>query len=112
LALRLVERSLAAGHRPGRVAADEWAYLDLGDPGPPTIGQRCLLIRRNPRTGETALYRCWTLTSVGLNALIRTAGVRWKIEEAFQTGKGLAGPDERQGAAFSRIATSPVPCQT
>ena len=162
LALRLVERSLSAGRRPGWVAADEvygndptlrsglehhrigyvlatsrsmrmrigpawirvdalaqalpehcwqtrpagasakgprwyqWAYLHLDDPEPPAIGQRYFLVRRNPTTGEMAFYRCWAPTSVGLNALIRTAGVRWKIEEAFQTGKGLAGLDEHQ----------------
>ena len=37
---------------------------------------------------------------VGLNALIRTAGVRWKVEEAFQTGKALAGLDEHQGRRY------------
>lgn len=63
---------------------------------PPTVGQRYLLIRRNLTTDETAFYRCWAPTPVGLNALIRTAGVRWKVEEAFQTGKGLACLDEHQ----------------
>ena len=78
LALLLVEHSLAAGRHAGWVAAEE------------------VYGRRSPTTGETAFYRCWAPTSVGLNVLIRTAGVRWKIEEAFPTGKGLAGLDEHQ----------------
>ncbi|MFF3327860.1 transposase [Streptomyces sp. NPDC002889] len=162
LALRLVERALAAGHRPGWVTADEvygsdpmlragleqhrigyvlatarsmrisigparihvddlaaglpeycwhtrsagagakgprwyqWAYPHLDEPEPPERGGRYLLIRRSPTTGETAFYRCWAPAPVSLNTLIGIAGIRWKVEEAFQTGKGLAGLDEHQ----------------
>jgi SRSO17 transposase len=162
LALRLIERSLAAEARPGWVAADEvygndptlraaleqhrigyvlatarsmrisvgparlrvddlaeglpehcwqtraagtgakgprryqWAYLHLDEPEPPEGGQRYLLIPRNPATGETAFYRRWAPAPASLNALIRTAAIRWKVEEAFQTAKGLAGPHEHQ----------------
>ncbi|MEY9926374.1 SRSO17 transposase [Catenulispora sp. GP43] len=34
------------------------AYLHLDDPEPPVVGQRYLLVRRSPTTGETAFYRC------------------------------------------------------
>ena len=33
---------------------------------------------------------------VPLRELVRVAGRRWTIEEAFQAGKGLAGLDEHQ----------------
>jgi SRSO17 transposase len=33
---------------------------------------------------------------VPLRELVRVAGSRWKIEEAFQASKGLAGLDEHQ----------------
>ena len=74
----------------------QWAYLHLDDPSHWLSGSDTLLLRRNPTTSETAFYRCWAPIPVGLNALVRTAGVRWKIEEALQTGKGLAGLDEHQ----------------
>jgi hypothetical protein len=33
---------------------------------------------------------------VPLAALVRVAGSRWRVEETFQSGKGLAGLDEHQ----------------
>jgi hypothetical protein len=54
-----------------------------------------LLIRRNRTTGELAYYRCHSTEPVPLAALVR-AGFRWRVEETFQTGKGLAGLDEHQ----------------
>jgi hypothetical protein len=33
---------------------------------------------------------------VPLTALVRVAGSRWRVEETFQSGKGLAGLDEHQ----------------
>ena len=62
-------------------------------PGP---GHRQLLIRRNRTTGELAYYRCYSPAPVPLTALVRVAGSRWRVEETFQTGKGLAGLDEHQ----------------
>jgi len=55
-----------------------------------------LLIRRHRRTGELAFYRCYSPHPVPLRQLVRVAGRRWIIEEAFQAGKGLAGLDEHQ----------------
>jgi SRSO17 transposase len=55
-----------------------------------------LLIRRHPRTGDLAFYRCYAPDAVPLRELVRVAGRRWTIEECFQTGKGLAGLDEHQ----------------
>lgn len=59
-------------------------------------GHHWLLIRRHPRHGELAFYRCYSPTLVALGALVRVAGRRWTIEESFQAGKGLAGLDEHQ----------------
>jgi hypothetical protein len=55
-----------------------------------------LLIRRHPRHGELAFYRCYWPTLVRLGELVRVAGRRWTIEESFQAAKGLAGLDEHQ----------------
>ena len=69
-------------------------------PGSPSAtarpGCRWLLIRRHPRTGELAFYRCYAPQPVPLATLVRAAGLRWTIEENFQAGKGLTGLDEHQ----------------
>ncbi|MER6618691.1 IS701 family transposase [Streptomyces xantholiticus] len=78
----------AKGHR-----FYDWAVIDLADPGP---GHHQLLIRRNRTTGELAYYRCFSPRPVPLTELVRVAGSRWRVEETFQTEKGLAGLDEHQ----------------
>ena len=78
----------AKGHR-----FYDWAVIDLADPRP---GSRQLLIRRNRSTGELAYYRCYSPAPVPLTTLVRVAGSRWRVEEFFQSGKGLAALDEHQ----------------
>lgn len=90
----------AKGHR-----YYDWAVVDLADPRP---GTRQLLIRRNRSSGELAYYRCYSPTQVPLTELVRVAGSRWRVEEFFQSGKGLAGLDEhqvRRYASWSRWVT-------
>jgi SRSO17 transposase len=77
----------------------DWAFIRLDHDGPaPTeqAGQHWLLIRRNHKTGELAYYRCYTPRPTPLAVLARVAGLRWTIEERFQTGKGLCGLDQHQ----------------
>ena len=88
----------AKGHR-----LYDWAFIRLdhrhshGGPAPDDqAGQHWLMIRRNQRTGELAFYRCWMPRPVPLAVLVRVAGSRWRIEESFQTGKGLVGLDQHQ----------------
>jgi DDE superfamily endonuclease len=70
--------------------------------GVPPPGQRragspaWLLARRHQRTGELAFYHCFMPHPVPLATLVRVAGQRWRIEERFQTGKGLVGLDQHQ----------------
>ncbi|CAL9330668.1 IS701 family transposase ISSav2 [Streptomyces sp. enrichment culture] len=78
----------AKGHR-----FYDWAVIDLADPRP---GSRQLLLRRNRATGELAYYRCLSPRLVPLTELVRVAGSRWRVEETFQSEKGLAGLDEHQ----------------
>ena len=58
--------------------------------------ERWLLLRRSLTTGELAYYVCAGPASLPLVALVRVAGTRWRVEEAFQAGKGLCGLDEHQ----------------
>jgi len=69
-----------------------WAWVGLTGQS----GHHWLLIRRHPRRGELAFYRCYSPTPVRLGELVHVAGRRWTIEESFQAGKGLAGLDEHQ----------------
>jgi SRSO17 transposase len=80
----------------------DWALVSLT---PPETGDNntdndtaCwwMLVRRHPRTGELAFYRCYSPEIVPLRELVRVAGRRWTVEESFQAAKGLAGLDEHQ----------------
>ncbi|MBV7701060.1 IS701 family transposase [Streptomyces sp. TRM70350] len=83
----------AKGHR-----FYDWAVVDLAEA---RSGSHQLLIRRNRTTGELAYYRCWSPAPVPLATLVRVAGARWRVEETFQAGKGLAGLDEHQVRRFT-----------
>ncbi|MFD4975032.1 IS701 family transposase [Streptomyces sp. NPDC058424] len=78
----------AKGHR-----LYDWAVIDLSEGAP---GQRQLLIRRNRNTGELAYYRTYSAQPAPLATLVKVAGSRWRVEETFQSEKGLAGLDEHQ----------------
>jgi SRSO17 transposase len=90
--------SAGAGAKGARIY--QWAFITL-DTNTNTDtdqagGYRWLLICRHPDTGELAYYRCWSPTPVPLGELVRVAGARWSIEEAFQASKTLSGLDEHQ----------------
>jgi SRSO17 transposase len=70
-----------------------WVLIAITEPGP---GSFHLLVRRNDKTGELAYYRCYSPDPEPLPTYVRIAGWRWKVEESFQSGKGLAGLDEHQ----------------
>src|SRR6266545_5828204 len=85
----------AKGHR-----YYDWAFVRLDHHDDPGHGEQAaqhwLLVRRHQRTGELAFYRCWVPRPVPLATLVGVAGQRWRIEERFQTGKGLVGLDQHQ----------------
>jgi len=102
-AARLAERIPPAGWL--RISAGQgakgrrwygWARLPLSTIGAPHGWQRWLLVRRSLHTGELAYYLCAGPAGLPLVALVRVAGSRWRVEEAFQAGKGLCGLDQHQ----------------
>ena len=98
--------SAGAGSKGPRWYAWAWVAIhpdhphDPGDTGDAeateATGEHHVLIRRNEHTGELAYLRCYTPTPVPLSRLVAVAGQRWRIEESFQTGKGLTGLDQHQ----------------
>lgn len=85
---RLSAGAGAKGHR-----WYDWALVGICSGTP---GRRWLLIRRHRRTGALAFYRCYAPAATALAVLVGVAGTRWRVEESFQTGKGLTGLDEHQ----------------
>jgi SRSO17 transposase len=84
----------AKGHR-----LYDWSFVRLDHDGPAPTGQagrHWLLVRRNRTTGELAFYRCFTPRPTPLAVLVHVAGRSWRVEEAFQAGKGLCGLDQHQ----------------
>jgi SRSO17 transposase len=73
-----------------------WSRLPLDSTGAPIGWERWLLVRRSLRTGELAYYVCAGPAGLPLVVLVRVAGCRWRVEEAFQASKGLCGLDSHQ----------------
>ncbi|WP_439330239.1 hypothetical protein [Glycomyces arizonensis] len=63
---------------------------------PERSGHAGLLARRNRHTSELAYYLTWTPEPAPLQTLVTAAGMRWRIEETFQSAKELAALDEHQ----------------
>jgi hypothetical protein len=69
-----------------------WAWMTI----PAEAGNPWVLVRRNDSTDELAYYLTHSPHPVPLRTLVRVAGQRWRVEESFQTGRGLTGLDEPQ----------------
>lgn len=76
----------------------DWSWVTIveAEDDGTAAGHHWLLLRRNPTTGETAYYRCWSPVPVSLPTLTWTAGLRWPIESCFQDAKGQTGLDQHQ----------------
>ena len=83
---------LSAGQGAKGCRYHDWAWMSISDSRP---GYRWLLIRRTPRTGELAFYRCYAPHRVPLATLVKVAGRRWNRGREFP---GHQGPD-RPGRA-------------
>jgi SRSO17 transposase len=69
-----------------------WAWIATASP------RHWLLIRRHLATGECACHYCHVPAGqpVSLHRLITTAGLRWPVEESFESGKDCFGLDQSQ----------------
>jgi SRSO17 transposase len=76
----------------------EWACVTLPESGVYREGVRAgrwLLMRRSiSEPEEIAFYLCYGPARTSVHELIRIAGRRWQIEDAFAEAKGESGLDE------------------
>ncbi len=82
--------SAGAGSHGHRMYAWAWIPITSG------TGHALVLLRRNDTTSEIAYYRTYSPTTIPLHTLVKVAGQRWRVEECFQTSKGLTGLDQHQ----------------
>ena len=71
----------------------DWLRLELSDPVP-AGWTRWVLLRRNlGDPSECRAYIAFAPTATPLTELVRVEGLRWRVEESFQTAKGDVGLD-------------------
>ncbi len=71
-----------------------YPFLAFNTPEPQVFG-RWLLVRRSiSDPTELAYYLCGGLPDTTLKELVRVAGMRWAIEDCFETAKGEVGMDQ------------------
>jgi SRSO17 transposase len=100
-------RRLSAGDGAKGPRAYDWARVALLRPGWPGRGF-WLLVRRRLSDGELAFDACFGPARTTLGELVGVAGMRWAVEESFQTAKGQVGLDHyevRRYDAWYRHAT-------
>jgi SRSO17 transposase len=101
-----VRRSAGTGSQGERL--HDWACVPLDEAAPAGMG-RWLLVRRPLDAPEDCAYfRAYGPALTSAEALVRVAGARWAIEEAFAQAKGEVGLDQyqvRRWAAWHRHIT-------
>jgi SRSO17 transposase len=87
----------------------DWVRVPLWRLGWPANVGFWLLVRRSiSDPDELAFYVCFAPAATSLATLVRVAGCRWRVEEAFEQAKGEVGLDHyqvRQYGAWYRHTT-------
>lgn len=91
-------RSAGKGSKGDRWYA--WAWAGTASP------RHSLLVRRHVTTGELAFHYCFVPEGqqASKTRLIRSAGLRWPVEEDFEFGKDCFGLDQSQVRLYTAIA--------
>ena len=76
-----------------------WAWIAAAS------SRHCLLVRRHLKTGELAFHYCFVPEGqqASKTRLIRSAGLRWPVEEGFEFGKDYFGLDQCQARLYTAI---------
>lgn len=72
----------------------EWALIPLPRWGQTPDVLHALLVRRSLTDGDIAYFVVFAPAGTPLQTLVTVAGMRWTIEECFETGKQEVGLDE------------------
>ena len=72
----------------------DWAWVPLFSQAAAGWGHWLLVRRSISDPKEMAYYRVFGRTTATLSEVVRAAGLRWSVEESFQSGKGLVGMDQ------------------
>jgi SRSO17 transposase len=99
---------LSAGEGSQGARVHDWACVALEEEAPAGMA-RWLLVRRSlADPGECAYFRAYGPAGTVPAQLVRVAGTRWAVEEAFAQAKGEVGLDQyevRQWTAWYRHIT-------
>ncbi|GAV37248.1 IS701 family transposase [Streptomyces acidiscabies] len=107
LAARVPKKSrmrLRTGHGLKGDRHYDWAMLDIQPDDTPDThrpGHAAVLVRRHRYTRELSFYRCHSATPVTLADLVDVVCRRWRVEEDFQTAKGVRGLDQGQTTCWN-----------
>ena len=74
----------------------DWGWLPVGPGSEPDQGHWLLVRRSIADPEDLAYYACFGVGKVSLAELVRVAGTRWIIEDAFKEAKQEVGLDEYQ----------------
>ncbi|WP_239405189.1 IS701 family transposase, partial [Frankia sp. Cj3] len=85
---------ISAGHGAKGERLYDWAIIEVTDGD--LQGRHYLMIRRSIGDGEYAFYRTQSPTRIPLRTFVRVAGIRWSVEDDFQSCKELTALDEHQ----------------
>jgi SRSO17 transposase len=85
---------LSAGNGAKGPRMYEWARVPVRPVGEPGRGYWLLLRRSLTVPTDVAYYVCCGPAATPLRELVRVAGVRWTIEDAFEGAKGEVGLDQ------------------
>jgi SRSO17 transposase len=90
-------RSAGTGSKGQRWYA--WAWIGTASP------RHHLLVRRHLKTGDLAFHYCYVPEGQLLTKtrLARAAGLRWPVEEDFESGKDCFGLDQCQARLYTAI---------
>lgn len=72
----------------------DWVRLPIRPLGEPGKGYWLLVRRSLSDPSDLAYYICFGPSETSLEELVRVAGIRWAIEEGFESAKGEVGLDQ------------------
>jgi len=97
-------RRLSAGAGTKGERLHDWAYLELADLDAGDYNEalagvswtRGLLIRRKIADGDLAFFTTWAPSGTSIERLAKIEGLRWAIEDSFESAKNELGLDHNE----------------